>query len=246
GGYALIAESDVPIYEDLNGDKGRAEISDALERRLSDKGKLKEAQAAVADVRFQQLRVRAGDDASCLNLYHPRKPRLLGVAWSRIRDGGFRFADSLATESKEKHNPWLLLNRTLDDGAIPVIGEANTVKWMLHSDLGKEIEVTDERGRPAKLRIVGLLSDSVFQSGLLMSEKNFLRLNPSSEGYNFFLIETPPGQADEVKRVLEAALGDRGFEVTPSARRLEAYLAVENMYLSTFQLLGGFGLLLGT
>jgi len=46
--------------------------------------------------------------------------------------------------------------------------------------------------------------------------------------------------------VLEAALGDRGFEVTPSARRLEAYLAVENMYLTTFQALGGLGLFLGT
>jgi ABC-type antimicrobial peptide transport system permease subunit len=246
GGYALVAESDVPIYEDLNSEKGRTEISDALERRLPDKDKLKEAQAALSGVSFQQFRVRAGDDASCLNLYQPRKPRLLGVPTALIHRGGFRFADSLATESKEKHNPWLLLDRTSYEGAIPVIGEANTVKWMLHSDLGEEIEVTDERGRPVKLRIVGLLSDSVFQSGLLMSEKNFLRLNPSSEGYNFFLIETPPGQADEVKRVLEAALGDRGFEVTPSAQRVEAYLAVENMYLSTFQLLGGFGLLLGT
>jgi ABC-type antimicrobial peptide transport system permease subunit len=117
---------------------------------------------------------------------------------------------------------------------------------MLHSDLGKEINITDDSGAPVKLRIVGLLSDSVFQSGLLMSEKNFLRLYPSSEGYGFFLIETPPGDADRAKSVLETALGDRGFEVTPSARRLEAYLAVENMYLSTFQVLGGFGLLLGT
>jgi ABC-type antimicrobial peptide transport system permease subunit len=245
GGYSLVAETDVPIYQDLNSDKGRAEISEALERRLRDQQLLKNAQEALAGVTIQQFRVHAGDDASCLNLYQPRKPRLLGVPGPLIRAGGFRFVDSLATDSKEKHNPWLLLNRT-DDPAIPVIGEANTVKWMLHSDLGKEISVTDDRGAPVKLRIVGLLSDSVFQSGLLMSEKNFLRLYPSSEGYSFFLIETPPGDADRVKSVLETALGDRGFEVTPSARRLEAYLAVENMYLSTFQVLGGFGLLLGT
>jgi putative ABC transport system permease protein len=246
GGYSLIAESDVPIYQDLNSDKGRTEITDALERRLRDQQLLKNAQEALAGVTFQQFRAHAGDDASCLNLYQPRKPRLLGVPGSLTRAGGFRFADSLAAASKEEHNPWLLLNRTFDDGAIPVIGEANTVKWMLHSDLGKEINVTDDSGAPVKLRIVGLLSDSVFQSGLLMSEKNFLRLYPSSEGYSFFLIETPPGDADRAKSVLETALGDRGFEVTPSARRLEAYLAVENMYLSTFQVLGGFGLLLGT
>jgi ABC-type antimicrobial peptide transport system permease subunit len=246
GGYALVADSDVPVYQDLNGDKGRAEISDALERRLRDPESLKKARAALGGVTFQQFRVRAGDDASCLNLYQPRKPRLLGVPPSLVNSGGFRFADTSATTPEERQNPWLLLDRGLDDGALPVIGEANTVKWMLKSDIGKDIAVTDERGNPVKLRVVALLSDSVFQSGLLMSEKNFLKLYPSSEGYNFFLIETTPGRADEAKRVLETALGDRGFEVTPSARRLEAYLAVENMYLSTFQALGGLGLLLGT
>jgi len=97
-----------------------------------------------------------------------------------------------------------------------------------------------------KLLVVGLLSDSVFQSGLLMSETNFLKLYPSTSGYNFFLIDTAQQQPGEVKSVLETALGDRGFEVTPSAQRLEKYLAVENMYLSTFQMLGGLGLLLGT
>jgi ABC-type antimicrobial peptide transport system permease subunit len=34
--------------------------------------------------------------------------------------------------------------------------------------------------------------------------------------------------------------------VTPTAKRLDAYLAVENTYLSTFQALGGLGLLLGS
>jgi ABC-type antimicrobial peptide transport system permease subunit len=246
GGFSLIAEADVPIFHDLNSDKGRDEIDDALERHLPDKNHLKKARATLKDVSFEQFRVRAGDDASCLNLYQPRKPRLLGVPPSLINGGGFRFADSLAKSTAEKDNPWLLLNGRSEDGAIPVIGEANTVKWMLKSDLGKDIDVTDERGNPVKLRVVALLSDSVFQSGLLMSEANFLNLYPSSEGYNFFLIRTPPESVDQVQSVLEAALGERGFEVTPSARRLEAYLAVENMYLSTFQALGGLGLFLGT
>ena len=34
--------------------------------------------------------------------------------------------------------------------------------------------------------------------------------------------------------------------MTPTAERLNAYLAVENTYLSTFQALGGLGLLLGS
>ncbi len=246
GGFDLVAESDVPIYHDLNGGEGRAEISDGLERRLHDKEQLKAARETLQGVTFEPFRVRAGDDASCLNLYQPRKPRLLGVPPSLVQRGGFRFADSLATTPEEKANPWLLLDHMFDDGAVPVIGEANTVKWMLKSDLGKDIAVTDERGEQVKLRVVALLSDSVFQSGLLMSEANFLKSYPSIEGYNFFLIDSAHGPTGRVKQLLEAALGERGFEVTTSARRLEAYLAVENMYLSTFQVLGGFGLLLGT
>jgi ABC-type antimicrobial peptide transport system permease subunit len=246
GGFDLVAESEVPIYQDLNGPEGWQELSDALELRLRDKAALKEATEMLGKATFEQFRVRAGDDTSCLNLYQPRKPRLLGVPPSLVGRGGFRFADSLAKTDDEKRDPWLLLNRTFDGGAIPVIGEANTVKWMLKSDLGNDIAVADDRGNPVRLRVVALLSDSVFQSGLLMSEANFLKLYPSVEGYNFFLVASPPGQTQRVKQQLETALGDRGFDVTPSARRLEAYLAVENMYLSTFQVLGGFGLLLGT
>jgi ABC-type antimicrobial peptide transport system permease subunit len=90
------------------------------------------------------------------------------------------------------------------------------------------------------------LQDSVFQSSLLVSEANFLRLYPDEEGYGFFLIQAPPGREAEVASLLDRALADRGFEVTPTAARLASYLAVENTYLSTFQALGGLGLLLGS
>ena len=33
GGFALLAESDVPIFQDLNSDSGRDEILDELKRR---------------------------------------------------------------------------------------------------------------------------------------------------------------------------------------------------------------------
>src|SRR5439155_16987493 len=66
------------------------------------------------------------------------------------------------------------------------------------------------------------------------------------EGYNFFLIQPPAGREMEVKQLLERALAERGFEVTPTAQRLESYLAVEGTYLTTFQALGGLGLVLGS
>ncbi|HZT81041.1 MAG TPA: FtsX-like permease family protein, partial [Gemmataceae bacterium] len=151
--------------------------------------------------------------------------------------------DTLAETPEEKANPWLLLDRAGD--AIPVLGEKNTVEWMLKNKLGGELEVPNGRGEPVKLRIVGLLQDSVFQSGLLMSEANFLKLYPGEQGCSFFLIDTdgqPPGR---VKEVLQTALADHGLEATSTADRLDSYLAVENTYLSTFQALGGLGLLLG-
>jgi hypothetical protein len=248
GGFALLAESDVPLFQDLQSDQGRQEILDALQRDLQQQGqdpraKLEEARAELQGLQIHPFRVRGGDDASCLNLYQPRRPRLLGVPASLIERGGFQFAATEAQTDDERANPWKLLDR--QSGAIPVFGEANTVTWMLKSKLGGELEMPNERGEMVKLRIVGLLQDSVFQSGLLMSEGHFLKLYPAQEGYNFFLIDTGGQPPPAVKGLLETALADRGFEVTPTAQRLESYLAVENTYLSTFQALGGLGLLLG-
>src|SRR5262249_19537999 len=90
-----------------------------------------------------------------------------------------------------------------------------------------------------------LLSNSVFQSGLLVSEADFKRLYPNQQGYSSFLIATHDVPLQEARTVLETALADHSFTVTPTAQRLESYLAVENTYLSTFQVLGGLGLLLG-
>ena len=69
GGFALVAESDLPIVQDLNGDKGRAEISDKLEIQFRSKSQGKElesrldaAEKSLEHVIIYQFRVRAGDD----------------------------------------------------------------------------------------------------------------------------------------------------------------------------------------
>jgi ABC-type antimicrobial peptide transport system permease subunit len=234
GGFTLLAEADVPIFQDLNTAKGRDELG------IQDKDRNE-----LEGVTVYPFRLRAGDDASCLNLYQPRRPRLLGAPPAVIERDGFQFQSTEARTEQERSNPWLLLEQPRDDGAIPVFGDANTVEWMLHSGLGREVQVPNERGESVRLRIVGLLQDSIFQSELLLSEANFLKLYPRQEGYQFFLIETPADRADQVKTLLKRVLADHGFDVTTTAQRLESYLAVENTYLSTFQALGGLGLLLG-
>ena len=53
-------------------------------------------------------------------------------------------------------------------------------------------------------------------------------------------------QATALAGVFERELGDLGADAVATSERLAAFHRVENTYLSTFQALGGLGLLLGT
>jgi ABC-type antimicrobial peptide transport system permease subunit len=83
-----------------------------------------------------------------------------------------------------------------------------------------------------------------------MSEENFVRAFPSQQGYRFFLVDAEGVRtrdaAAALSGVLERELNPFGFDAVTAADRLEAFHRVENTYLSTFQSLGGLGLLLGT
>ena len=222
GGFRWMAESDVSTYRD----------------QLSFGG-----EGGLPKMRIFSLRVKPGEDASCLNLYRPSRPTLLGATAELIERGGFAFQDTLAESAEEVEHPWRLLDKEPEDGAIPVFGDANSVNYILHLGLGEHLEVNDERGENRRLVIAGLLSRSVFQSQLIMSERNFLDLFPSHSGFNLFMIET---ESDQAGQVLEERFADQGLDATRTADRLAGYLVVENTYLSTFQALGGLGLLLGT
>ena len=157
----------------------------------------------------------------------------------------FTFQGSLASTDAERANPWLLLLRAEPDGAIPVIADANSMTYVLHRALGEDIVITRD-GREIRLRLVAALRDSIFQSELVMAQANFQALFPDQEGYRVFLVETPPDRTDAVVAGVEDALAEFGADAMPTAERLAAFHRVENTYLSTFQTLGGLGLLLGT
>ena len=222
GGFALVAESDIPIHHDLNSEAGQFELG---------------LDETVGDAKITPFRLLPGEDASCLNLYRPEKPRILGVTRHFIERGGFDFK----AQSGTAENPWQLLEQKLEPGVIPAIGDYNSTQWILHLELGEDLIIGD-----IKLRLVGLLRDSIFRSELLISESNFTKHFPDESGYQYFLIESPPAQADVLKGVLEEGLDDYGFDVTSTIEKLANYQAVQNTYLSTFQTLGGLGLLLGT
>ncbi len=233
GGFTLLAEAEVPLARGL----GDGDALDELGFSAEDRDQL-------AGIPIHSLRLRPGEDASCLNLYQPERPRLLGVPPELIERGGFSFRATAATA--EDDEPWRLLEQPLEPGVIPAIGDANSVQWILHLGLGDELEIEDDRGLPLRLRIVGTLDTSIFQSELLISEAAFLEHFPDAAGFAYFLAEPPPDRIEPVAHLLEERLGRYGFDATPAAERLEAYMAVEHMYLDTFQALGGLGLLLGT
>jgi hypothetical protein len=233
GGYVLLAKSELPIV-------GNPNVPDTLDLTVEQ----------MASATFTRFRVRPGEDASCLNLYRPTNPTIVAPEAGFIERGRFSFAASLAETDAERANPWLLLQRELPDGAIPAIADATSLQYVLHAAVGDEFTIDTGSGEPLRLRFVASLADSVLQGELVIAEEQFVRNFPSHAGYRLFLIDAPgvdtATEADALIATLERALEPFGFDAVTAAERLAAYHRVENTYLSTFQALGGLGLLLGT
>jgi len=230
GGFALLGESTLPVLHDLNTPAGRKAFG------------LDSPAPAVASV--VPLRVRDGDDASCLNLNRPRNPLLLGVDPDALASrGAFHFVAAAADYPLEAG--WRLLNERRGD-EVPVVGDEATVVWALGKKLGDAVDTVDARGRTIKLRIVAMIANSVLQGALIVADDRFERMFPAESGYRRLLIDAPPASADAVAAELTRAGRDVGLQVTPAGRRLADLNVVQNTYLSIFQVLGGLGLGLGT
>jgi len=231
GGFALFGESSIAILHDLNGDSGHKSLGlddDVLE-----------------GVEIVQLRVQDGDDASCFNLNRAQRPRLLGIQPEQLQvRSAFRFIDVIA--GAEREDAWDLLARDEGGDIVPAIGDYATVIWALGKSVGDELKYSDEKGRSFKLRIVGMLKNSILQGSLLIAEDEFVKRFSSEGGYRMFLVDTPAEKKDKVRNKLSYRLRDFGMELTPTRQRLAAFNAVENTYLSVFQLLGSLGLILGS
>ncbi|MEW6323450.1 MAG: ABC transporter permease, partial [Acidobacteriota bacterium] len=234
GGYALMAESVAPLMHDPNRPAGREELG------------LPSSDPLLDAARITRFRLRPGDDASCLTLYRPLHPRIVAPEAVFLDEPRFAFAASLAETPEERANPWRLLARAPEDGTVPAIVDQTTLTYVFHAGLGDEIHLPAGGGEVLRLRVVGVLADAVFQSEIVIGEAHFVRLFPRIDGYRIWMIETPEETAADLAALVEARLGDLGVDVVDTRARLAAYHRVENTYLSTFQALGGLGLLLGT
>lgn len=236
GGFALLGDSTMPVVQDLNSTSGRQFFG------LGDRD--------LQNVTFVPFRVRDGDEASCLNLNRAQKPRLLGVNPSSLT-GRFTFAG--AAKGLDITRAWdLLRNRAssiqhpASSDEIPAVADANSIEWALGKKLGDTLDYTDERGHTVKLRLVGSLANSILQGSLIIDEAEFTKRFPSETGYRMFLLDVPTNAISQVSATLSHALQDVGLELTSTVQRLNAFNAVQNTYLGTFQILGGLGLLLGS
>lgn len=229
GGYRLILQADIPLMGDLGSSRGRELLGVNL---------MPEEAAVLDRTTFMSLRSWAGQDISCLNLTKPSTPTILAVPHAMVERGGF---------AEEGKNPLALLETArVGEGEVAVMTDTETATYILKLGVGDTMPITDQQSRSQKLKLVGTLAHSIFQSELLMSEGNFRRLFPSQSGFGTVLIETSAQDEEAVRRILLGNLGDYSVTVDRTADRLAAYAQVKNTYLSTFQTLGSLGLMLGT
>lgn len=232
GGFAIYAETAIPLVHDLNSQSGLNEFAMTRED--------------VPDIRVVPLRVREGDDASCLNLNRAQSPRLMGVNPSALASrGAFKFA-SILEGVPEPESPWLLLNHQFDDGAVPAIVDQNSMMWALGKSLGDSLTYVSGSGEEIQVRLIAALNSSILQGSLLLAEDRFLELFPRETGYRAMLIDAPYEQREDYAATLNDFLQDLGIEAMPADERLQAFNQVENTYLRIFLVLGALGLLLGS
>ncbi len=202
-----------------------------------------------------QVRMRGGDDASCNNLYQANEPQVMGIAANmasidRDNKGQSEFAWFGTNLS---NSPWKALDTDSDGSSanpVPVILDQNTALWALHLGgyVGEQFKY-NFGGKDVHFKTVGVLQNTILQGSLWVGEKNFQTIFPDVGGYRMFLIKPKNDVAvdkTKVRDALQDGWSDEGLSCAASEEILQKLLAVQNTYLSAFQMLGALGLLLGT
>lgn len=240
GGFALIGESSLPVYESLTEKAGMEAFG--LDEEI------------MKEVGVVPFRVLEGDDASCLNLNRAQKPVLTGVNAALLAErGAFAFASGgeagwkvLDYRPPEMKPPAGVTDALQPERLIPAIADQATAMWGLGLGVGDTLDYEDAQGRKFRVVLVGLLAGSVLQGKIIIAEESFLEKYPNAPGYRFFLIDAPGGRAEEVSTHLTRQLEKRGLALEPAQTRLLAFMTVQNTYIGIFTVLGGLGVLLGT
>ena len=156
--YAFVAESALPLHHNLNTPDGRFELG------FSDN-----ASELLSASEVIPFRVLPGEDVSCLNLYQPQKPQILGASAAML-DG----------------SPWANLSlMPSEDGKVPAIGDEKSLRWILHHNPDDDFILQDEFGKPLHLELETVVN-SLFQSQLIISESQFHEILSESKWIPIF------------------------------------------------------------
>ncbi|MEM9399009.1 MAG: ABC transporter permease [Verrucomicrobiota bacterium] len=220
GGFALVADTTVPLQNDVIP-------------TLSD----------VKPFPVVPLRVLDGDEASCLNLNTAQQPRLLGVQTQALLDReAFSFVQVVEGEKKDG---WKLLDKKLSERIVPAVADMNSLMWSLGMKVGDDLEYLDDKGELFKIRLVGAVAGTMLQGSLIISEDHFRHYFPNQAGYRKFFIDATEDASTQLAKSLSRSFSDYGMEVQQAADVVNRLNAVENTYIAMFQALGGLGLILG-
>ncbi len=230
GGYDIMAESTNPVFANL-GDK-----SSRMERGIQS--------GVFENLTVEQFKIKGDVGGTCSNLNREATPMIIGANQSFFLDNFFVFVSHESLKGRD--NPWVLLEEPKGDDEIPAIGDYNTVVWILGLDIGSSITIFDENGDAVLLRIVGIIGNSIFQGSLIISDENFNFLYPTNNGYTLFLFKSQKGDLDKQILELESTLSQYGFDAYSVESVVVENIMVENTYISIFQVLLLFGLIIGT
>jgi putative ABC transport system permease protein len=227
GGFEFLIETTSPIPVDL--------------RHLPGQSRMGLGEEDLAGVTLWPLRVRTGDDASCLSPGSAGRPHLLGVDGAALAArGAFTF---IAT-AEEGHG-WDALETVTPAGHFPAIGDEATLRWGLGLGIGDTFEDVSEAGEAITFEIVGMLDRTMLQGALFVSEGHLAAQYPRAAPFRMVLVDGEPGHVGPVREALLGALGDLGPRASTSRERLARYRSVETSYVRIFLAIGLLGVLLG-
>jgi len=230
GGYQIMGESTNPIFANLEDENSR--ITSGIHSDVFN------------ELDVMQFKTKGDVGGTCSNLNRAANPRIIGANESFFYENSINFVSH--AELKGEENPWFLLKRDNKDEGIPAIGDYNTIVWILGLDLGSTISVIDEAGKPVNLKIVGITGNSIFQGSLMISIENFNTMYPTKNGYQLFLFKSNAEDLKPQISQLENALAKYGFDAYSVKSVVIESILIENTYISIFQVILLFGLLIGT
>ncbi|MCS5585763.1 MAG: ABC transporter permease, partial [Pseudomonadales bacterium] len=187
GGFEFWGLSSMPVYENLAQEDLRIQVFG------------KQRAEKLHGESIQCLRFKSGDDASCSNVYQATQPRILGIpqlfvdSYDAEQTVGFVWGMHTA-DPAIAGNPWHLLDSHTAAHAgtathpVPVVIDKNTALYSLKLYGGADqIFAVEYDERTIHFQVVGLLSNSILQGSLLISERDFTNLFPNISGYRYFL-----------------------------------------------------------